>query len=55
MGLVHVGALMGFLLLLWRWSAQEKKQAGQEQLNLVIRSGLVELTLEPLLRAEISQ
>ena len=47
------GALMGFLLLLWRWSAQEQKQVGREQVNLVIRSGLVAVTLEPLLWAEI--
>ena len=55
LGMGHGGALMGFLLLLLRCSKQEQKQAGQEQVNLVMLSGLVAVTLEPLLWAEIYQ
>ena len=55
LGLVHGGTLMGFLFPPCRWSAQGQKQAVQEQVNLVILSGLVAVTLEQLLWAEISQ
>ena len=55
LGLGHDGALMGFLLQFWIWSAQGQKQASQDQVNVVIRSELVAVTLKPLLWAEISQ
>ena len=55
LGLGQGGALVVFLLPLWRWNVQGHKQASQEQVNLVIRFGLVAVTLESLLWAEISQ